>query len=164
MKPKALLTIEGGHAATNRLEVPARPHGDHRSVWHRRRRPRHRRRSGHRRGIDRAHRGRDHSRQSRSRRRDRRTDPGSGDGAGVVRHRADRDRLVRLRAWQRWAWWTLWVLPLWALAVSIFFLVQDRPEGTAIPPPLVSGFVFFAYGAFWLAVSNRGFATGSHPN
>ncbi len=51
------------------------------------------------------------------------------------------------RDWQRWAWWTLWVLPLWALGVSIFFLLQDRPEGAAIPPPMVSGFVFFAYGA-----------------
>lgn len=68
------------------------------------------------------------------------------------------------RDWQPWAWWTLWVLPLWALGVSIFFLLQDRPEGAAIPPPLASGFVFFAYGAFWLAVSYRGFATGSHPD
>jgi hypothetical protein len=44
------------------------------------------------------------------------------------------------------------------LGVSIFFL-QDRPEGAAIPPPMVSGFVFFAHAAFWLAVSYRGFAT-----
>jgi hypothetical protein len=29
---------------------------------------------------------------------------------------------------------------------------------------MVSGFAFFAYGAFWLAVSYRGFATRSHPD
>lgn len=58
---------------------------------------------------------------------------------------------------QRWAWWTMWVLPLWALGVSLFFLAQDRPAGASIPPPMVSGFVFFAYAAFWLLVSYRGF-------
>lgn len=61
------------------------------------------------------------------------------------------------RRWQRWSWWTMWVLPLWSIGVSIFLLLQDRPEGAAIPPPLVSGFVFFAYAAFWLLVSYRGF-------
>ena len=62
------------------------------------------------------------------------------------------------RRWQRWAWWTMWALPVWAIGVSVFFLLQDRPEGATIPPPMVSGFVFFAYAAFWLGVSYRGFS------
>lgn len=63
------------------------------------------------------------------------------------------------RRWQRWAWYTMWLLPVWSISVSIFFLLQDRPAEATIPPPLVSGFVFFAYAAFWLAVSYRGFAS-----
>jgi hypothetical protein len=61
------------------------------------------------------------------------------------------------RSWQPWAWFTMWLLPLWGLAASIAFLVVDRPEGAPFPPPMGSGVVFFAYGACWLAVSYRGF-------
>lgn len=65
--------------------------------------------------------------------------------------------LFGFRAWRRWAWFAMWVLPLWAITVSIWMLLADRPEGAPIPPPMVSGLFFFAYGLFWLAVSYRGF-------
>ena len=65
--------------------------------------------------------------------------------------------LFGFRRWHRWAWFTMWVLPVWALAVSITMFLADRPEGAPIPPPMVSGVVFFAYGAFWLAASYKGF-------
>lgn len=61
------------------------------------------------------------------------------------------------RRWERWAWFTTWLLPVWALSISIFLLIQDRPAGAPIPPPMVSGFVFAVYAAFWLVVSSRGF-------
>lgn len=63
------------------------------------------------------------------------------------------------RRWQRWSWFTMWVLPLWAITVSLTMLLADRPEGGPVPPPMVSGFIFFAYAAFWLVVSYGGFST-----
>ena len=63
------------------------------------------------------------------------------------------------RKWQRWSWFTMWLLPIWSIGVSIFFLLQERAADGPIPPPMVSGFVFFAYAAFWLAVSYRGFTS-----
>lgn len=55
--------------------------------------------------------------------------------------------MVPLRRGERWAWMALWSLPLWGLAVSMMFLFIDRPSGAPIPPPAVSGWVFFAAGA-----------------
>lgn len=54
---------------------------------------------------------------------------------------------IPLRRGERWAWLALWSLPLWGLAVSVSFLFVDRPEGAPIPPPAISGWVFFALGA-----------------
>lgn len=69
------------------------------------------------------------------------------------------------RRWRRWAWFSMWALPLWALSVSLAFVLVDRPDSAPIPPPMVSGFVFFVYAAFWLAVSYRGFsAEGSETS
>ena len=67
------------------------------------------------------------------------------------------------RKWHRWAWFTMWVLPFWSIGVSIFLLLQDRPAGGPIPPPMVSGFVFFAYAVFWLGVSYQGFNKDQQP-
>ena len=69
--------------------------------------------------------------------------------------------LFAFRRWHRWAWFVMWVLPLWAVTASINMLLIDRPETAPIPPPMVSGFIFFAYAVFWLAVSYKGFTTTS---
>ncbi len=61
------------------------------------------------------------------------------------------------RRWQRWAWFTMWAFPLWAVSVSAVFFIVDRPDSAPIPPPMASGIVFFVYAAFWLTVSYRGF-------
>lgn len=54
---------------------------------------------------------------------------------------------VPMRAGRRWAWNAVWSLPLWGLTVSVAFLFVDRPAGAPIPPPALSGWVFFAIGA-----------------
>ncbi len=54
---------------------------------------------------------------------------------------------IPLRQGERWAWMVLWALPLWGLAVSVMFLFVDRPAGAPIPPPAISGWVFFVAGA-----------------
>lgn len=71
--------------------------------------------------------------------------------------------LFGFRRWLRWAWLTMWVLPLWAISASASMFLVDRPEGARLPPPMISGLIFFAYAAFWLAVSFRGFAANSDP-
>lgn len=40
---------------------------------------------------------------------------------------------------QRWAWWAMWVLPLWSAAVLAFYLAAGTEPGQAPPPPMVSG-------------------------
>ena len=62
-----------------------------------------------------------------------------------------------------WAWFAMWILPLWSITVSINMFLVDRPEGAPVPPPMVSGLIFFAYGVFWLAVSYKGFTERTDP-
>ncbi len=71
--------------------------------------------------------------------------------------------LFGFRRWRRWAWLAMWVLPLWAISASVSMFLVDRPEGARLPPPMVSGLVFFAYAVFWLAVSYKGFTVNSDP-
>ena len=71
--------------------------------------------------------------------------------------------LFGFRRWHRWAWFAMWVLPLWAITVSISMFLVDRPEAAPLPPPMVSGLVFFAYAVFWLAASYKGFTIKSDP-
>ena len=64
--------------------------------------------------------------------------------------------LKPLRAGERWAWLAAWTLPLWGLAVSVAFLFVPRPEGAPVPPPAISGWVFFLIGAAVLGVLRPG--------
>jgi hypothetical protein len=59
------------------------------------------------------------------------------------------------RTGQRWAWWTMWILPLWGLSVSVRFLLVDLAPGTPPPPPMVSGPIFFLICAAVLLGSAR---------
>jgi hypothetical protein len=40
---------------------------------------------------------------------------------------------------QRWAWWTMWLLPAWALGVVVFYLVAGVQPDQPPAPPMVSG-------------------------
>jgi hypothetical protein len=61
------------------------------------------------------------------------------------------------RGGQRWAWWTMWLLPVWGLAAAALMLLADRAPGTPPPPPMVSGPIFFAIGSAVLLGSARKF-------
>ena len=39
----------------------------------------------------------------------------------------------------RWAWWTMWLLPAWAVSILVFYLVVGVQPDQAPPPPMVSG-------------------------
>ena len=39
----------------------------------------------------------------------------------------------------RWAWWAMWLLPLWATSVVVMILVTGLMPGQPLPSPLISG-------------------------
>lgn len=47
--------------------------------------------------------------------------------------------LIPFRCGERWAWWTAWVLPIWAAVVPIFYLVAGVHADQPPPPPMISG-------------------------
>lgn len=61
--------------------------------------------------------------------------------------------LFAFRRDQPWAWWTMWLLPLWALGVTAFYLVAGVHADQPPPPPLVSGPIFALVAAAILLVS-----------
>lgn len=65
--------------------------------------------------------------------------------------------LIPFRRGERWAWWSMWTFPAWALAVAASFLFVDLQPDRPIPPPAISGWVFFALTALLLLVARRGF-------
>ena len=65
--------------------------------------------------------------------------------------------LFAFRHDQPWAWWTMWLLPLWALGVTAFYLVAGVQADQPPPPPLVSGPIFALVAAAILLVSTPRF-------
>lgn len=47
--------------------------------------------------------------------------------------------LVPFRRGERWAWWSMWTFPAWALAVAVTFLFVELQPGQPTPPPAISG-------------------------
>lgn len=60
------------------------------------------------------------------------------------------------RRGERWAWWAMWTFPGWALAVAVMFLFVDLQPGMPIPPPAISGWVFFGLTSLLLLGTRRG--------
>jgi hypothetical protein len=61
--------------------------------------------------------------------------------------------LFAFRKDRRWAWWTMWLLPIWSAGVLVFYLVAGVQPGEAPPPPMISGPIFAVLGAAILLVS-----------
>jgi hypothetical protein len=60
---------------------------------------------------------------------------------------------VPFRRRERWAWFTMWTLPIWGAIVALsFWFVELVPDGP-IPPPAISGWVFFIAGSLALLAS-----------
>lgn len=49
--------------------------------------------------------------------------------------------LFGFRRGQGWAWWTMWLLPAWAISISVGGLLIGVAPGQPPAPPVVSGFV-----------------------
>jgi hypothetical protein len=65
--------------------------------------------------------------------------------------------LVPYRAAQRWAWFAAFILPAWAIAVSLAFLSFGMAPGQLPPPAMVSGPIFAVLSAVVLVVDRRRF-------
>ena len=61
--------------------------------------------------------------------------------------------LFAFREHRRWAWWAMWVLPIWGAATMLLILALGVAPGQAPPTPLFSGLVVVALSTALLAVS-----------
>ena len=60
---------------------------------------------------------------------------------------------IPFRCGERWAWYTMWTLPLWGAVVALSFWFVDLVPDGPIPPPAISGWVFFILGSLLLLAS-----------
>ena len=61
--------------------------------------------------------------------------------------------LTALRRGDRWAWYAMWVFPLWIGLVYLVFWISQPDLSTGIPVPLLSGTVFLAVTVATLVLS-----------
>src|SRR6187551_3080101 len=61
------------------------------------------------------------------------------------------------RAAQPWAWCTLWLLPIWAIAVPFLYLAFGTAPGQPAAPPMISGPVVAVVSAAALLIDRRRF-------
>jgi hypothetical protein len=54
---------------------------------------------------------------------------------------------------RRWAWWVLWLMPLWGFAVALGYVVAGIQPERAPPPPLISGPIIAVVAAAILAAT-----------
>ncbi len=52
-----------------------------------------------------------------------------------------------------WAWWMMWVLPLWGASVFVLILAIGVAPGQAPPAPMISGLIIAVLSAALLLVS-----------
>ena len=71
--------------------------------------------------------------------------------------------LIPFRGGERWAWYTMWTLPLWALVVAVSFLFVELQPDVPLPPPAISGWALFAFTALILLATRRAFFRTQRP-
>jgi hypothetical protein len=63
--------------------------------------------------------------------------------------------VTAFRRGERWAWYAMWLWPLWLALIVFLLLGAYKQPGPGIPPPLVSGSIFFILSVLTLALSYR---------
>ena len=61
--------------------------------------------------------------------------------------------LFGFRRNERWAWWTMWLLPVWSIGVLVSFLVAGTDPNQPPAPPMISGPIVAVVAALILLVS-----------
>jgi hypothetical protein len=54
---------------------------------------------------------------------------------------------------RQWAWWAMWVLPIWAASTVVLILIVGVAAGQAPPWPMISGSIFAVFSTALLLVS-----------
>jgi hypothetical protein len=70
---------------------------------------------------------------------------------------------IPYRRGERWAWWTAWILPIWAGAVFLFAVIHGTAPGRAMSGVAWSGAFFAIVIAALLLVDLARFRTGTKP-
>lgn len=65
--------------------------------------------------------------------------------------------LTAFRRGERWAWYALWIWPLWMASIFILFFIADRQPDFPPPPPMLSAPVFFIVTFLGLILTYRKF-------
>jgi hypothetical protein len=68
-----------------------------------------------------------------------------------------RKRLANFKRGERWAWYALWVWPLWNVAIFGLSFTAERQPGFPPPPPMISSPIFFTVTLLALILSYRKF-------
>jgi hypothetical protein len=61
--------------------------------------------------------------------------------------------LFGFRRNERWAWWTMWFMPIWTIGIGVFYFVVGVEPAQAPPPPMLSAPILGAFAAAILIVS-----------
>jgi hypothetical protein len=69
--------------------------------------------------------------------------------------------LFAFRRNEPWAWWTMWVLPIWSFGVPVFYIVAGTDPAQPPPPPMVSGPIVGVIAGLILVLSARRFFRSS---
>ena len=65
--------------------------------------------------------------------------------------------LTGFRRGERWAWFTLWVIPLWYMSIVYFIQSAEKVPGSGTPVPVISGSVLSLICLAALGLSYRKF-------
>jgi hypothetical protein len=65
--------------------------------------------------------------------------------------------LTAFKRGERWAWYALWVWPLWNVAIFVLSFTAERHPGFPPPPPMLSSPIFFTVTLLALILSYRKF-------
>lgn len=69
--------------------------------------------------------------------------------------------VTAFRRGDRWAWYAMWLWPLWLVLVIVVLLTAYKQSGPGFPPPLVSGSIFIVLTVLTLLLSYRKFFPNS---
>lgn len=65
---------------------------------------------------------------------------------------------------RQWAWWAMWVLPIWAASTVVLILAIGVAPGQAPPWPMISGSIFAVFSTALLLVSAPRFLGRQTPD
>jgi hypothetical protein len=66
--------------------------------------------------------------------------------------------ITGFRSGQRWAWYAMWLWPIWLVLVLVLTLTTERLPGSRVPVPIISGVMFLVICVATLMLSYRRYA------